>query len=296
MKSKVKSFFGTLLMPLVYTAALYIVTLIGVIIVSVVAGFSAGVAAGMEGKTIAPEDVEVNISYNAEMTMAVIGMLVGLFWAFLLANKLYGIKLFQKERVKPFLLFVSAVLGVSVMFVSSLLSGMLFPDGKPPENSVLDDITLLTVFVAVLAAPVCEELVFRKFMLDACVKRGLPPLLYIILTAVIFALIHDPTSMQYMTATFLVGVAFAFCYHKSGVVLYVMVAHATYNGLAVAVTFLAQSGEFAEAAEDAAQFEGGAGDYILLAFAAAVTVLCLFAFARAGKKDGSGDSDVEAIA
>jgi membrane protease YdiL (CAAX protease family) len=208
-------------------------------------------------------------------------MFYALLLTYLPARFIYGVRLFKEKRVKIGLLFVAAAMGVAMVYFGAALSVLLFPEGKPAENSVLDEVTIMTIVSAVFAAPICEELAIRKFVLDACAKRGLPPALYIVLTAVFFALIHDPTSMRYMVQTFSLGFIFAFCYYKTGVALYIIVAHASFNAFAVWVTYMS-SEEAAEAVEVVGEASRSGEDVVLLVVAGIILALCVGALVKWG--------------
>jgi membrane protease YdiL (CAAX protease family) len=271
-KRNIGSFFGVLLLPLTYIVALVLLQVIG------------GVVLGLAVLLSSPErgaQALDNISYDALMILTTLCMFYALLLAYLPARFIYGVRLFEEKRVKIGLLFVAAAMGVAMVYFGAALSLLLFPEGKPAENSVLDEVTAMTIVAAVFAAPVCEELTIRKFVLDACVKRGLPPALYIVLTAVIFALIHDPTSMRYMVQTFSLGLVFAFCYYKTGVALYIIVAHASFNAFAVWITYIS-SEDAAETVEVVGEASGSGEYVVLLAVTGVFLALCVCAFVKWG--------------
>jgi membrane protease YdiL (CAAX protease family) len=101
--------------------------------------------------------------------------------------------------------------------------------GKEIENSVseliLNSPPLLIFIVAVIIAPIIEELLFRKFMIDRISQYG--DLLAIIVSGVAFGLFHG-NFYQFFYAAFL-GILLGYVYTKTGNVKYTVAIHMIIN-------------------------------------------------------------------
>lgn len=280
MKSKIGSFFGTLLIPLIYIGAMIVISFIG--------SFIAGIILALTNPSVITNPETLAMPYNMLMVISSIGMIAGLGFVFLLVNKKYKIKFFEKNPINFKLLLLSIIIGLTVSTVIGHLPTMLFPNGKPAENPVTNDFSFMTIIVAVILAPIIEELIFRKYFMDAARKRGLSSILFIILTSVIFALTHDPSSIIYIAAMIILGIVLALCYQRSKVILYSMIIHGVNNILACVSTFITQNTNVT-AVETATT--ATAMDYVIIIGCYLVFALSLFAFIRLTKKDKKIDND-----
>jgi ABC-2 type transport system permease protein len=91
----------------------------------------------------------------------------------------------------------------------------------------------MMALLAVVAAPLCEEFLFRGLVFRS-LRRTLPLTLSVIASAAIFAVIHPGISMA---PVFVLGVAAAFSLEFTGLLLAPVLAHVCYNGV---VMFLIQ--------------------------------------------------------
>jgi uncharacterized protein len=94
----------------------------------------------------------------------------------------------------------------------------------------------VTVLVAVVAAPLGEELLFRGVIYGS-LRTRLGPLASATISAVLFSLIHgyEPLSSIHV---FVLGFTSALIYERSRSLIPCMLAHATYNGIVVAANLL----------------------------------------------------------
>ncbi|MGK5026715.1 CPBP family intramembrane glutamic endopeptidase [Janthinobacterium sp. RB2R34] len=88
--------------------------------------------------------------------------------------------------------------------------------------------------LAVLAAPLCEEFIFRG-LLQGGLRRSLPAWQAIIIGAAIFAIVHPPASML---PVFVLGLCTGWAYEKSGALLAPMLVHGSYNAVVLACQFV----------------------------------------------------------
>jgi len=88
---------------------------------------------------------------------------------------------------------------------------------------------LIFAGLAVLAAPVVEEFVFRGLLFRG-LERTVRPALAVLSSAAIFAVIHPPISVA---PVFVLGLVAAFGFWNTGLLLTPIITHAVYNGMVI---------------------------------------------------------------
>lgn len=148
----------------------------------------------------------------------------------------------QKERMSPASLLKAFAMMYAVTMVlsgiGSAVSGGIAPAGTDGQTAMLDQVVgtgLLTGFLlpAVLA-PVVEELIFRKMMIDRLHNYGETTV--IVFTALCFALYHG--NLTQAVYTFGVGLFLGYVYCKTGRMLHTLLMHVALNTLASSVLLL----------------------------------------------------------
>ncbi len=112
--------------------------------------------------------------------------------------------------------------GVAALFGIGCAS-LLSPAASPLIQINGDGLWLLAV--GVLAAPLCEEFIFRG-LLQGGLRRSLPAWQAIGIAAALFAIVH-PTAA--MLPVFVLGLCAGYVYERSGALLAPMLTHALYN-------------------------------------------------------------------
>jgi membrane protease YdiL (CAAX protease family) len=112
--------------------------------------------------------------------------------------------------------------------------------GRPPEASAAELAIArvdpwLVVLAVVVLAPVAEEIFFRGVVFNAWLREGGRRYAYIG-SAALFAVIH--VSLISLLPIFLLGLALAWIYERTGSLLAPMAMHATVNGISVALALL----------------------------------------------------------
>ncbi|MGX9715306.1 CPBP family intramembrane glutamic endopeptidase [Janthinobacterium lividum] len=102
-------------------------------------------------------------------------------------------------------------------------AALLPPPAAPLMQINSDGLWLLAV--GALAAPLCEEFIFRG-LLQGGLRRSLPAWQAIGIAAALFALVHPPAAML---PVFVLGLCTGIAYERSGALLAPMLAHALYN-------------------------------------------------------------------
>lgn len=93
----------------------------------------------------------------------------------------------------------------------------------------------LVIVAVVILAPIAEEVFFRGVVFNAWVREGGPRWAFIG-SSILFALIH--ISVVALLPIFLLGLALAWIYRRSGNLLAPIAMHATVNGISVALALL----------------------------------------------------------
>ncbi len=114
-------------------------------------------------------------------------------------------------------------LGQMITFILSALTGS---DDMLSIDQTLNSYPLWCIFlVVVIAAPIFEELVFRKLMIDRFSIYG--DRLAIITSAITFGLFHGNFGQFFYTAA--VGLIWGYVYAKSGMIRYSIIMHMLMN-------------------------------------------------------------------
>ncbi len=105
-----------------------------------------------------------------------------------------------------------------------------FPGLRPDEADTLSSLPgakIWLALLAVVAAPLCEEFIFRGLVFGG-LRRTLPVAWAMFASAAIFALVHPPASVL---PVFVLGLTAAAAYQLSGLLLSAVIVHAGYNAV-----------------------------------------------------------------
>jgi ABC-2 type transport system permease protein len=89
--------------------------------------------------------------------------------------------------------------------------------------------SLWLLALALIAAPLCEEFIFRGLVYRG-LRRSLHPALAIVASAALFAQVHPAVSV---IPVFGLGLVAAFCFERTGLLLAPIIAHMTYNACVI---------------------------------------------------------------
>lgn len=104
---------------------------------------------------------------------------------------------------------------------------VLFSERPPSDSS--SEVTLITVLVTVILAPVSEELIFR-FGCMGMIRKRVPAAVCILLPTIVFTLVHFP-SPQIAVNIFINTVFSAIIYYFTENLIYTIVEHMVHNAL-----------------------------------------------------------------
>lgn len=166
----------------------------------------------------------------------------------------------RRGRVFDVVLGTAAGIGGFAVLLVGL--GLLFQVAgfDSPEQQALEDVVaggadaLLAVMLAVVLAPVLEELVFRGALHQGLRHRaGFWPAA--LLSSAIFAVVHVEvvaSSPVFLVQLFLLGLLFAWLLERTGNLLAPVVAHLVFNGISMGLAVLASRFEDLQELEDVA--------------------------------------------
>jgi membrane protease YdiL (CAAX protease family) len=167
-------------------------------------------------------------------------------------------RLFGPTRSTGTMWAIALAVGIVTVIVTYAVNAIFvltFGDGEAVEQQVLDialsggAATALAILLAVVLAPVTEEIVFRGVLLRAlAAKVGMWPAA--ILSSAVFAVIHFEVLFSQplaLVGLFTVGLLLAIAYHRTGSLLVPMVGHAVFNGVSVGLALLANQLDLASA-------------------------------------------------
>jgi membrane protease YdiL (CAAX protease family) len=169
-------------------------------------------------------------------------LLIGLPWAGRRSLRELGLRGFDRGTVG------AGLIGAVAMYVVTLsVAGLQyqFTHQKPEEAALTlfsstHDPALLAAFafLATVAAPFMEELIFRGFLFNALLRYA-PVWLAAVVSGVLFGLSHGSSSAWIPLAAS--GVVLAYVYQRSGSLTAAMISHAAFNLVNVALLSLARS-------------------------------------------------------
>lgn len=138
----------------------------------------------------------------------------------------------NKVSIKKFIKYLAITM--VLMWIGNII-GLLLTETlgyimqSPIENPIVETINssgiYLNLLLMVIAAPIFEELFFRKFLIDRTIKYGKG--ISILLSALLFGLFHG--NLNQFFYAFLMGGFFAYVYINTGKITYTIALHLIIN-------------------------------------------------------------------
>ena len=152
---------------------------------------------------------------------------------YLLMKKLDSVELEKTNiTVKKFILYTGITItlmwigNMTGLIITMLLSGAMQNDIANPVQQLINSSDIwINLLIISIFAPICEEILFRKFLIDRTIKYGAK--VSIILSAVLFAFFHG--NLNQFFYAFLMGGFFAYVYIRTGKITYTIILHAIVN-------------------------------------------------------------------
>jgi membrane protease YdiL (CAAX protease family) len=150
-----------------------------------------------------------------------------------------GMGLVNLVAISP--VFVAAF--VLTLFLARLVLG---PDFKMPQHTGLEligdypewPVRVSMIILAVVIAPVSEEMVFRGFIQTLLRTHSGKPWISIAIASGLFAIVHP--DWAHWPALFVLAMCIGYAYEKSGSLLRPIFIHAMFNATSVAAVLLGQ--------------------------------------------------------
>jgi membrane protease YdiL (CAAX protease family) len=136
----------------------------------------------------------------------------------------------EKKKMHPGNFFVVFAMCMGILYTGSILGTLLstlFTRGGAhnPLEDYVSQTTVLSVLIAVVLAPILEELVFRKLLIDRLARYG--GALAVVTSGLCFGLFHMNLYQFFYAAG--LGMLFGYLYLRTGKILYTIVLHMLVN-------------------------------------------------------------------
>ncbi len=132
--------------------------------------------------------------------------------------------------------YVGNIIGQVLMLISNLVLGT--NSINPVTSAVMNMSPWIMLFSTVIAAPIVEELMFRKFLIDRLVPYGQKTA--VVVSGLAFGMFHG-NFYQFFYA-FSLGMIFAYLYSYTGKILYNIMLHMGINMIGGMIPLLLQKG------------------------------------------------------
>lgn len=143
--------------------------------------------------------------------------------------------------IKTFLIYIGITLtlmwigNLIGLIITTLLSGAIQNEIANPVQELINsaDIWINLILISIIA-PICEEIIFRKILIDRTIKYGAK--VSIVLSALIFAFFHG--NLNQFFYAMLMGGFFAYVYIKTGKITYTIILHIIVNLMGSVVSLM----------------------------------------------------------
>ncbi|WP_415954082.1 lysostaphin resistance A-like protein [Methanobrevibacter woesei] len=138
----------------------------------------------------------------------------------------------NKLTIKKFIVYIA--ISLTLMWIGNLigltiteiLGNLIQSEIANPIVETIDSSSIYTnLLLMVIMAPIFEEIIFRKLLIDRTIKYGKG--VSILLSALIFGLFHG--NLNQFFYAFIIGGFFAYVYIKTGKIIYTILLHLTVN-------------------------------------------------------------------
>ena len=138
----------------------------------------------------------------------------------------------QQINVKTYIIYIC--ISILLMWIGNMIGGLITtlisgatqnPISNPIQELITSSSILLNIILISFIAPIFEELIFRKLLIDRTIKYGAR--ISIIVSALIFGLYHGNINQFFYAA--LLGGFLAYIYIKTGKITYTISLHMIVN-------------------------------------------------------------------
>lgn len=207
---------------------------------------------------------------DISLLLSMLGMyLIGMPLMALLISRIPAREKRNEKKISAGEFFCVFCIGYALLYLSNLVGTMITDligniKGNPVPNEMFELVmggnTLLLFALSAVCAPVWEELLFRKLLVDRTARYGEG--VSILLSGLIFGLFHGNLS-QFVYA-FAFGLFLAYIYIRTGRIRYTILLHMLINAISVLASGLLKAGGFAELVTSPGDFADFSSVYQLL--------------------------------
>lgn len=133
--------------------------------------------------------------------------------------------------------YASNIVGLSITQLIGAIKG------EPVQNEIFDVIQnlnpLTSIIITAILAPIMEELLFRKLLIDRTIQYGEGT--SVVFSGLLFGLFHG--NLNQFAYAFVIGMFFGFIYAKTGKLYYTIFLHMTINFLSSLSMILLKASE-----------------------------------------------------
>lgn len=174
-----------------------------------------------------------NLSLMASMLPTYLIAYPIIFWMF---HKMPVTLTGEKKKMRPLHIFVAFLIGYAATYICNIVGNILTliigAIKQSPVNNVMMDLImdihpLVLFFIVSVCAPVMEELLFRKAIIDRIAKYGEG--VAIVVSGIMFGLFHG--NLNQFSYAFVLGIFFGFIYIKTRNIIYSIILHMITNFL-----------------------------------------------------------------
>lgn len=176
----------------------------------------------------------------------------------LLITRVKPRKVISQKRMSAGQMAVAFLMSYAILYVSNLLGNFItiligLIKGSGVGNVLADAVfgtnPWVVFFLMVLCAPVFEEFIFRKLLIDRAAVYGEG--VAVVLSGVMFGLFHG--NLNQFAYAFLLGIFFGFIYVKTGKIRYTVILHMVINFMGSVVSAWVMNAMNAEKTTEALQ-------------------------------------------
>ena len=183
------------------------------------------------------------IDYTAVVIISALAELLGIFPYLLLARKVSYTPIEKTASHATFGTYIKAMclvfaLSVAGNLIGNIINSLIVKSGGTASSSAITDLAsgnfvLMFLFAAVFA-PVIEEFLMRKVLIDRIYKYG--RFKAMITSGLVFGLIHG--NLEQFFYAFLIGCLFAYIYITTGKLKYTIILHMSMNSYSMILMLL----------------------------------------------------------
>jgi membrane protease YdiL (CAAX protease family) len=221
-----------------------------------------GIAGTEALETVAQESsslIVLNLLFGLILQLVVFGLAL---LPVLFAGRPFS-RLLGPTRTTPAMIGIGVATGFVVAFASytvNAIAVLITGTTEPVEQQLLQDAMaggvplVLVMVLAIVVAPLAEEVIFRGVLFRALASRSTVTL-GVVLSAAVFAVIHFEVAFSQPVALlglFTIGALLAVAYHLTGNLFVPIIAHGVFNAISIGLTVLVEQLDLEELVEVAA--------------------------------------------